>query len=102
MAGRLEKQYAHGSHAAEYVHVVPPLGEDRKPISVPDIDVVKMAEMNSRTPGLFLAEILAPLDEKYGVGVWETGRHAIYEVGRRRAAGMLTRHVCWCPAIMSA
>lgn len=91
MARRFSKDFEHGSHVAEFVDEMPPLGEDRKTIFVPDMDVVKMAETNSRTLGMFLAEILTPLAEQYGDGVWQTARKALYEVGRRRAEAMRKR-----------
>ena len=75
-------------HVAEYVNEMPPMGEDRKTIYLPDMDAFAMAEIGGRTLGLFLNEILAPLAEKYGDEVWETGRKAMYEVGRRRAVSM--------------
>jgi len=91
MTRRLEKEYEHGTHVSEYVQDVPPLGEDRKTIFVPEIDALKVAETSSRTLGMFLTEVLAPLAEKYGDEVWEIGRKALYEVGRRRAAAMVKR-----------
>ncbi len=64
MAKRLERHYEQGTHVAEYVDEVPPLGEDRKTIFLPDTDVFKMVELGGRTLGMFLTEILAPLAEK--------------------------------------
>ena len=87
----LEKEYEHGTHVSEYVQDVSPLGEDRKTILVPEIDALKVAETSSRTLGVFLTEVLAPLAEKYGDEVWEIGRKALYEVDRRRASAMLKR-----------
>ena len=91
MTKRLERQYEYGTHVAEYVEEVPPLGEDRKTIFLPEMDVFAMAEMGGRTLGMFLSEILAPLAEKYGDEVWETGKRAMYEIGRRRAPSMAKR-----------
>ena len=92
MARRLERHYEQGTHIAEYVDgEVPPLGEDRKTIFLPDTDTFKMVELGGRTLGTFLAEVLAPLAEKYGEDVWEIGRKAMFEVGKRRAATMQKR-----------
>lgn len=91
MAKRLERQYEHGTHVAEYVDEVPPLGEDRKTIFLPDTDVFKMVELGGRTLGMFLTEILTPLAEKYGDDVWEIGKKAMYEIGQKRAATMQKR-----------
>ncbi len=91
MATRLERKYEQGTHIAEYVDEVPPLGEDRKTIFLPETDVFKMVELGGRTLGIFLTEVLAPLAEKYGDDVWEIGRKAMYEVGQRRAPTMQRR-----------
>jgi predicted ArsR family transcriptional regulator len=92
MARTLDREYEHGKHHAEYVDgEMPPLGEDRKTIFLPDTDTFKMVELGGRTLGLFLTEMLAPLREKYGDEVLEIGRKAMYEVGQRRAATMAKR-----------
>ncbi|MCK5212523.1 MAG: hypothetical protein KAQ74_01260, partial [Dehalococcoidia bacterium] len=81
MARRLERHYEQGTKIAEYVDgEVPPLGEDRKTIFLPDTDTFKMVELGGRTLGMFLTEVLAPLAEKYGEDVWEIGRKAMFEV----------------------
>jgi predicted ArsR family transcriptional regulator len=91
MAKKLERKYEQGTHVAMYVDEVPPLGEDRKTIFLPDTDVFKMVELGGRTLGMFLTEMLTPLAEKYGDEVWEIGRKAMFEVGQRRAATMQKR-----------
>jgi len=89
MARRVERKYEHGTHVAEYVSEIPPLGEDRKTIFLPDTDVDRMVELGGRTLGIFLTEILSPLGERFGDEVWEIAKKAMYEVGRRRAASLV-------------
>jgi len=89
MARRLEREYEHGTHVAEYVDEVLPLGEDRKTIYLPDSNIDKMVELGGRTLGIFLAEIMTSLAERFGEEVWEVARRAMYEVGRRRAASLV-------------
>jgi hypothetical protein len=89
MARRLEREYEHGTHVAEYVDEVLPLGEDRKTIYLPDTNIDKMVELGGRTLGIFLTEIMTSLAERFGEEVWEVARRAMYEVGRRRAASLV-------------
>jgi hypothetical protein len=89
MARRVERQYEQGKHVAEYVSEVPPLGEDRKTIFLPDTDIDRMVDLGGRTLGIFLTEILSPLGERFGDEVWEIAKKAMYEVGRRRAASLV-------------
>lgn len=89
MARRLKREYEHGTHVAEYVDEVLPLGEDRKTIYLPDTNIDKMVELGGRTLGIFLTEIMTSLAERFGEEVWEVARRAMYEVGRRRAASLV-------------
>jgi len=88
MGRRIEKTYEHGTHIAEFVDEIPPLGEDRKTIFLPDADVDKMVALGGRTLGVMLASIMRPLAEKFGDEVWEMAKQAMYQVGRRRAASL--------------
>ncbi|MFW6151040.1 MAG: hypothetical protein ACOC6A_05850 [Chloroflexota bacterium] len=89
MARRLERKYEQGTHVAEYVDEVPPLGEDRKTIYLPDTDIDKMVELGGRTLGIFLTEIMTSLADRFGEEVWDVARKAMYEVGRRRAQSLV-------------
>jgi len=88
MARRVEKKYEHGTHIAEFVDEIPPLGEDRKTIFLPDTDIDKAIALGGRTLGIMLASIMRPLAEKFGDEVWEVAKQAMYQVGRRRAASL--------------
>jgi len=88
MARRVEKKYQHGTHIAEFVEEIPPLGEDRKTIFLPDTDIDKAIALGGRTLGIMLASIVQPLADKFGDEVWEVAKQAMYQVGRRRAASL--------------
>ena len=88
MARRIERQYQHGTHTAVYVDEVPPLGEDRKTIFLPDSGPEKIAELGGRTLGIFLTEIMSSLVERFGGEVWEVAKEAMYQIGRRRAQSL--------------
>lgn len=89
MSRRVEKNYEHGTHIAEFVDELSPLGEDRKTIFLPDTGIDRMVELGGRTLGIFLSEIMSPLAAKFGDEVWEVARKAMYEVGRRRAPSLV-------------
>lgn len=88
MGRRVEKNYEHGTHIAEFVEEIPPLAEDRKTIFLPDADIDKMVALGGRTLGIMLASIMRPLAEKFGDEVWEVAKQAMYQIGRRRAASL--------------
>lgn len=89
MARRLERKYEQGTHVAEYVDEVPPLGEDRKTIYLPDTDIDTMVELGGRTLGIFLTGIMMSLADRFGEDVWEVAKKAMYEVGQRRAGSLV-------------
>ena len=88
MSRRLEKKYKHGTHIAEYVDEVPPLGEDRKTIFLPDTDIEKAVYLGGRTLGILLTSAIRPLIDRFGDEVIEIVKKEMYEVGRRRAASL--------------
>ena len=89
MNRKVEKKLEQGTYQAEFVKEMKPLGKDRKTQFVPDAPPDKMAALGGRTMGIFLAEIMNALSERFGEEVWEVARKAMYEVGRQRAATMV-------------
>ena len=86
MNRKVEQKYEHGTYTAEFVEEVPPLGEDRKTQFLPDAGAAKMAALGGVTLGLFLANLMKAMAEKFGDEVWEVAKKVGYEIGRQRAA----------------
>jgi len=88
MTRKIERQYQYGTHVAVYVDEVPPLGEDRKTIFLPDTGPEKMADLGGRTLGVFLASVMSSLVDRFGNEVWEIAKEVMYQHGRRRAQSL--------------
>ena len=88
MGRKVEKNFEQGTYSAEYVQDMKPLGADRKTQFIPDAPPEKIAALGGRTLGIFLAEIMNALSEKFGEEVWDVAQKAMYEVGRQRATSM--------------
>lgn len=89
MSRKIEEKHELGTYTAEFLEEMKSLGEDRKTQFLPDSTPETMARLGGRTLGIFLANIMCPLAEKFGDEVWEIVKETMYEIGRQRAATMV-------------
>lgn len=89
MSRKIEEKHELGTYTAEFLEEMKSLGEDRKTQFLPDSTSETMARLGGRTLGIFLANIMCPLAEKFGDEVWEIVKETMYEIGRQRAATMV-------------
>ena len=78
MGRRVEQKYEYGTHIAEFVEEIPPLGEDRKTQFALGVSPDKMASQSGATLGIVLAAAMSPLAEKFGDEVWKVAEAGMY------------------------
>ena len=91
MGRKVVESHEHGDFICEGVEEMPPLGEDRKTIFVPQAPLGKavsqVEELVYQARGdmaNMLALVMAALVERYGDEAWEVVAKAMYDVGQGR------------------
>ncbi len=91
MGRNVVEKHEHGKFICEWVDEVPPLGEDRKTIFVPDTPQGKLVSqleevVSQARADMFglLAMVMSSLAAKYGDEVWEVAGKTMYDIGYQR------------------
>ena len=91
MGRNVVEKHDHGKFICEWVDEVPPLGEDRKTIFVPDTPQGKLVSqleevVSQARADMFglLAVVMSTLATKYGDEVWEVASKTMYDIGYQR------------------
>jgi hypothetical protein len=95
MGKKVIEKHEHGEFIRESVDEIPPLGEDRKTIFVPEMPVEKLmsqleGSFSQASAGLIsiLVGVMGALEEKYGDEVWDVASKWVYDSSYQRAKGM--------------
>ena len=91
MAKKVVEKHEHGEFICERVDDMPPLGEDRKTIFIPEMPLEKLVSqleelVSQASVGMLgmLATVMSTLAAKYGDEVWEVVAKPMYDSGYQR------------------